>query len=312
MENKELNDDEFANIYMRLKKAEAGEENLEALYEMQASLQKIQDDYNTRQGYKWFWLLVVATISGFIIYFGIIPGIELAYLTNKPITALSDKLKEFINDEAKVSGMLPEEVMLVSWDLRNRKPYLITKSQVKTEFPEFDNVLKATTMSAASPHFFNPVVVDKKTFISGDANAVSPALFAYYHATAQLNKNPADIVVVSVGGMRKRANKIRSDIGLTEWASRILTLTGESKLHSQDYLLDAILRKNNKQLHKFELYMSFDDVVEIENMDLRKEKLIEAGDDLINENRFQVDVVLDSILREKFTGNSKYPNCKLA
>ena len=206
--------------------------------------------------------------------------------------------------------MLPEEVMLISWDLRNRKPYLITKSQVKTDFPEYDNVLMATTMSAASPSYFNPVIDGKKTFISGDANAVSPALFAYYHATTMLQKKAADINVVSVGGMRKRANKISASIGLAEWASRILTLTGESKLHSQDYLLDTILRKNNNQLHKFELYMAFDNVEAIEDKPDRKDDLIARSNDLVNENRFQIDVVLDNLIREKFTG-PKFPNCKI-
>ena len=37
------------------------------------------------------------------------------------------------------------------------------------------------------------------------------------------------------------------------------------------YLLDTILRKNNKRLHKFELYMSFEDVEELEDKNDRKE-----------------------------------------
>ena len=268
-ENPKIKDDpEIARIHARLEQIE--KDNTEDIYEIQAALHKMMDDYKTRQGYKWFWLLIICCLSGFLIYFAIIPGIELVYITNQPYTVLKDDLSKFINPDAKVSDMMFDEVMLVSWDLRNRKPYLITKTQAATEFSNYNNVLTATTMSAASPLYFNPVVDDKKTFISGDANAVSPALFAYYYATNYLKKLPQDITVVSVGGMRKRANKISADIGLTEWASRIITLTGESKLHSQDYLLDTILRKNNKQLHKFELYMSYDDVAEIDAMDDRK------------------------------------------
>ena len=141
-------------------------------------------------------------------------------------------MKIFIDENAKVSDMVPDEVMLVSWDLRNRKPYLITKTQSTSLFTEFNNVLEATTMSAAAPLYFNPVVKGDKTFISGDANAVSPALFAYYHATTFLKKKADNIRIVSVGGMRKRANKISENIGLSEWATRIVSLTGESKLHS--------------------------------------------------------------------------------
>lgn len=156
--------------------------------DLDKDLRKLQEDYQMRQGYKWFWLLVVCVLSGFLIYFAILPGIELGYITNQPISNLRELLKDFINPRAKVSEMLPDEVMLVSWDLRNRKPYMITKSQVKTDFPDYDNVLTATSMSAASPNYFNPFVDGDKTFISGDANAASPALFAYYHATTILRK----------------------------------------------------------------------------------------------------------------------------
>ena len=40
-----------------------------------------------------------------------------------------------------------------------------------------------TWMSANTPYYFQPAVVDNEVFISGDNIAKSPSLFAYMYAT---------------------------------------------------------------------------------------------------------------------------------
>jgi hypothetical protein len=72
--------------------------------------------------------------------------------------------------------------------------------------------------------------------------AVSPALLAYMVATEEGEKDgtaipPNQVRVFSIGSVNVRADKIPDDIGLIEWVSRLDSLTGTSKKHTQDYLL---------------------------------------------------------------------------
>ena len=91
-------------------------------------------------------------------------------------------------------------------------------------------------MSAAQPLYIDPYVKDKDTFISGDHNAQSPALFAFYQAM-QNGKDPSKIRVVSVGAFYERAEKITSKTSLTSWISRLFELRTDNKAYSMDYLL---------------------------------------------------------------------------
>ena len=48
--------------------------------------------------------------------------------------------------------------------------------------------------------------------------------------------------------------------------------------------------------------MSYEDVDEITENDVRKQILVDRAADLVNENRFEVDIVLEELLRDRFTG----------
>lgn len=63
----------------------------------------------------------------------------------------------------------------------------------------------------------------KKVFISGNAIAESPAMWAYLFATESGNK-PEDVRVVSVGALSERPQKIDENIGIIEWVARIFSL----------------------------------------------------------------------------------------
>lgn len=85
--------------------------------------------------------------------------------------------------------------------------------------------------------YFRPVDVGDKIFIGGDSVAVSPAMLAFMAATEEGGIDPANIEIMSVGSLNERVDKIPEDIGAIEWLSRISSLTGQSKKHTQDYLL---------------------------------------------------------------------------
>jgi hypothetical protein len=65
---------------------------------------------------------------------------------------------------------------------------MMTKETMKPDsianLSNYDDLLTATLMSAAQPLYIDPYVDVKnaRTFISGDHNAQSPALFAFYFA----------------------------------------------------------------------------------------------------------------------------------
>lgn len=83
--------------------------------------------------------------------------------------------------------------------------------------------------SGANPKYFKPVVKGDAAFIGGDAVAVSPALLAFMQATDVDEIDPTRIEVFSIGSMYERADRIPADVGLTQWASRVDSLTGLSK-----------------------------------------------------------------------------------
>lgn len=136
---------------------------------------------------------------------------------------------------------------------------LLNKQTVKSEkeYKTYDNLQKATLISAVNPLYFKPVVDGESVYISGDAMAVSPALLAFLTATEYGGKDAKDIEVFSVGSIEERADKIPDNIGLVEWVSRLSSLQGASKQHSQDYLMDHILQSYDRSFKKYFFPMSY-------------------------------------------------------
>jgi len=102
--------------------------------------------------------------------------------------------------------------------------------------------------SAATPTFFMPYTIDTdpdniKYFISGENVASSPAMFAYMDATDKPPKiEPEKIRVVSVGSTNALPDRIDQEVGLLDWASRLLTLNAPVKKHTMDYMMHFLLR----------------------------------------------------------------------
>ena len=92
----------------------------------------------------------------------------------------------------------------------------------------------AAFLSAVNPEYFLPYqdLNDEKNkdkvFISGNAVAESPAMWAYLFATEEGLK-PEEVKVISIGAISERPDKISKDIGILEWVARIFSLQGEVK-----------------------------------------------------------------------------------
>ena len=73
-----------------------------------------------------------------------------------------------------------------------------------------------TWLSASNPNYFKPALFGKNNsnvFMSGDAIAKSPALYAFLDATER-GIQASDIEIVSIGSIHERADKIPKDIGV--------------------------------------------------------------------------------------------------
>ena len=228
-------------------------------------------------------------VTGFLLYFWLIPSINFFFVKSKDNELLYDELKKFIPESA-FSEAITDDFMVLSWDLNNREPYVMSKKSIgdSEKYKEYDSLSKATLLSAVNPNYFKPYGKDDSVFISGDAIAESPAMYSFLMAT-ESGQDPATIAVFSIGSTFERPDKIPENIGVIEWVSRVTSLQGPSKRHSQDYMLNAILGSYDKSLIKFQFPISLEDEEEMANKKNRLEDLEQMTADMINENRLLIE-----------------------
>jgi len=205
-----------------------------------------------KQGFKWYVLFGSSIVTGFLLYFLLIPFINYMFVTSKDYQLLLEQINKFL-PEGSFEDVITDDFMVLSWDLTKRDPYILTKKTVKKidRYKSYDSLAEATLMSACDPLYFKPYAKNGSVFISGNAIAESPAMYAFLQATEAGNK-PSNIHVVSIGSAMLRPDKISSKIGVIDWVTRIESLQGPSKRYSHDYLLNEILSKYKKRLLKFQ------------------------------------------------------------
>lgn len=115
-----------------------------------------------------------------------------------------------------------------------------------------------TLASAATPTFFLPFTMldslgNTKYFVSGENVAASPAMFAYLDARDQHGVDPKTIRVTSIGNTDSLPDRIDANVGLLDWAARLLTLNAPVKQHTMDYMMHYFLRDadGTSRFHKF-------------------------------------------------------------
>ena len=115
-----------------------------------------------------------------------------------------------------------------------------------------------------------------------------------------------NIEVFSIGSIYERADRIPANVGLTEWATRVDSLTGLSKKQTQDYLLNKILERYGTTLKKYHYPISSTDSSDIQSMSEPLVDLRHMANDFINENQQRLDADLTALVFERFSGVTKY------
>jgi hypothetical protein len=171
-------------------------------------------------------LFLVSIVIGLLLYFWFIPLVDFLTLTSEENSVLKSKIDAFIPD-IKSEEIISDDFLVTSWEMNNREPYIFSKKSIPTnldKYGEFDKLNMMTFLSAVNPLYFLPYKSGtEKVFISGNAAAESPAMFAFLYAT-EYGQLPEDVEVVSIGSIEERPNKIPSDIGVLEWTARISSL----------------------------------------------------------------------------------------
>ena len=129
---------------------------------------------------------------------------------------------------------------------------------------------------------------------------MSPAMFAYYYANEKLSVEPKKIRVLSVGATNQLAEKIDQKASLIEWATRLTTLVAPVKKHTQDYMLQYIQARYDRDFNKFELDTTKDFEDSLYFSDIRMPTLKTLSQDMIYQNRQEIDDLIGTIVEERF------------
>jgi hypothetical protein len=113
------------------------------------------------------------------------------------------------------------------------------------------SLAEMTVASASTPDFFLPYKKNDQFFISGDNIAASPAMFAFMNAVEKRGKLPKNIRIVSVGSTNQVPVPFSKNVGLLDWASRILTLSAPVKKATMDYMTHYLSKKHGRVYHKY-------------------------------------------------------------
>ena len=100
---------------------------LDVLFQQKQMIDKLERQRRKNQGMKWYLMLAATLLMGLMQYFLIIPSIQFMFGTLRENSSLSSALKKFIA-EVKLSDVITNDVLLISWDFNNRTPYYFTKS----------------------------------------------------------------------------------------------------------------------------------------------------------------------------------------
>ena len=156
--------------------------------------------------------------------------------------------------------------------------------------------------SANTPYYFKPAVIKGNVYISGDSIAISPAMYAYFHANERLGVKQEDIRVVSIGAINEEADQIDPKASLLTWAARLTSLNGPVKMHTMDYMTDYLLRRSGNELYKFEIHEDREWEVDFYNTGTRLPTLKSKSQEMIFRNRAEIDHLIGQLVQERFGG----------
>ena len=162
------------------------------LIEDQEELVKLREEFLRKQGYKWYFLFMMCCFIGILLYGAIVPAFNYVFVKSQPNKVLMDAL-DFLPADMKIADAITDDFMTLSWNLNDRDPYVFTKKTLaedtEQDMATYDNLKMIAFLSSVNPEYFLPyqnlddAKNKDKVFISGNAVAESPAMWAYLFAT---------------------------------------------------------------------------------------------------------------------------------
>lgn len=154
---------------------------------------------------------------GVLLYTAIVPAFNYVFVKSQPNKVLMDALDFLEAGDMKLADAVTDDFMTLAWNLNDRDPYVLTKKTIaedaEQDLATYDSLKMAAFLSAVNPEYFLPYqdLADAKNkdkvFISGNAVAESPAMWAYLFATEEGQK-PEEVKVLSIGAISERPDKI--------------------------------------------------------------------------------------------------------
>jgi hypothetical protein len=283
-------------------------DSIDELTHVQNQMETFFDRQNQRLSYKWIAVLVSTIFVVFACY-GSIKAFVFFFSSNRPASALEEILikDDYIPKDANVIDDLvgDTDTLLISWDVNHRTPRLFSKwSYQNLQDAENDHKLtlgEMTVASAATPAYFLPAKYNNNFYISGENVASSPAMFSYLTAVEKNGQEKSNIRVVSVGATNALPDRIEQNVGLLDWATRLMTLNSPVKQHTMDYMTNFLLKKDGHVFHKFQI-----DITTGQAWDSyfvsgsRKATLAQKSQEMIYTNMWKINRVLSDVVGEKF------------
>jgi predicted acylesterase/phospholipase RssA len=195
-------------------------ERCEKVLMIEKRLDEIRDRHSTRIGYKWWALFVTSFSLIAVFWYAIIPSLDFMFIETKSSEVLKDSLKKanLVPENYSIQNILTKDLYITAWDFDHSSPRFFNKiSNVKDTDKGFNHDLTLDNMvwaSADCPNYFEPAVIDKTHYISGDIVCESPAMYTYLYANEKLDIPTDQLRIVSVGSTLAVSDNMQANSSL--------------------------------------------------------------------------------------------------
>jgi patatin-like phospholipase/acyl hydrolase len=210
---------------------------------------------------KWVITLAACVVTYFLNEYTIIKAINFFGYSNNQASRLQPFINKWIPENHKIDDILTQELMMPAWDSTNKEPVFFSKftyQNYSDEDPMYAIPLRDMVWASnTNPSFFGSAKItwpgnDKgNLFFGGDTVATCPALYSHFLMSNFWDMPTSNITMVAVGNKDYNSDKISSTVSVLDWVSRLYTLTGPVKKYTQNYMVEHILRKFNRDWNYF-------------------------------------------------------------
>lgn len=262
--------------------------------------------YRERKGRKYITMLVgifVLAVVGWIC----LPLIKKLSNSLYDRTGLEKVTTEQFGD-ARISDVLTEDVMIVTYDFKGQKPVIFTKYAAKKDPLMNQYIRDAAQASSAAPIYFDPKSIPgiSDALIDGGVIANSPSFYSYLHAKYTLGKTK--IRMISIGTGEKQPEAITSEsVNQVTWIGELGALITTVEQYTHEYLNKELLGENF--YYRFQKVMDKPlalDSYQSDNID----QLVQYGQDITQDpkNTILFDRLIPELVDQWAEG--KYKRCE--